>query len=229
MPPGDGLVPRPPDGIRPGQLGVFMLGRVIIGDVAATLVDLANRRLLDVQQPDGAETGWLLAPLASPAPGRLRRIRARLRADAAGRARRRRLRRHHVIACPRMADLLADTRRELIHDAVRRGWLRRLHHDRRTSEGERLAERIRAFQRQLRMYASAQGERALTGSLLPYALHFGMAGNADLLLVRFARQWVSRFSGLPGWHPPVPSAPNPLDDAVPMDNSWTGYERWLQQ
>jgi hypothetical protein len=30
-----------PEGIRPGQLGVVMLGRVIMGDIAATAADLA--------------------------------------------------------------------------------------------------------------------------------------------------------------------------------------------
>lgn len=40
-----------------------MLGQVIIGDVAATLVDLAVRRLLRVQEPDGRDSGdWLLSP-----------------------------------------------------------------------------------------------------------------------------------------------------------------------
>jgi hypothetical protein len=34
--------------VRPGRAGVVMLGRVIIGDVVVTLVDLAVRRFLAV-------------------------------------------------------------------------------------------------------------------------------------------------------------------------------------
>jgi hypothetical protein len=54
----DGVVPVPPDRIRPGQLGVVMLGRVIIGDIATTLVDLAVRGVLAVEEH--GQAGWLL-------------------------------------------------------------------------------------------------------------------------------------------------------------------------
>jgi hypothetical protein len=71
MPSGDGLVPRPPDNMRPGQAGVVMLGRVIIGDVAVTLVDLAVRRFLAVQERgDSHGTGGPRAGLvANRGPG----------------------------------------------------------------------------------------------------------------------------------------------------------------
>lgn len=36
---------RAPEGLRPGQMSVLVLGRVIMGDVAVTLVDLAQRGL----------------------------------------------------------------------------------------------------------------------------------------------------------------------------------------
>ena len=129
---------------------------------------------------------------------------------------------------PRIPEIMADTRRELIRDAVSRGWLRHLHHDQRTADGEQLAKRIRVFQRHLRQYASDQGDSALTGPLLPYVLHLGMVGRHDLPLVRLARHWVGSFSALPGWHPPAPTAPNPLDDPVPLNNDWIGYRssRW---
>jgi hypothetical protein len=127
---------------------------------------------------------------------------------------------------PRMPQILAGTRRELIRDAVRRGWLHHVHRDRRTTEGDRLAERVRIFQRRLRNYASDQGEHAFAGSLLPYAMRFGMAGHQDTPLLRFARAWVASFSALPGWHPPMPTAPDPLNDPVPLDNRWSGYSHW---
>ena len=62
-------VPAPPGGLRPGQLGVVMLGRVIMGDMAVTLVDLAIRELVRVEQaPDGGDGGWQLTPLLAGAP-----------------------------------------------------------------------------------------------------------------------------------------------------------------
>jgi hypothetical protein len=30
------VTPRPPDGLRPGQIGVVMIGRVIIGDIGGS-------------------------------------------------------------------------------------------------------------------------------------------------------------------------------------------------
>lgn len=48
-------VPGAPGGLRAGQLGVIVIGRVIIGDIAVTLADLAQRRLLTVSQT----TRWL--------------------------------------------------------------------------------------------------------------------------------------------------------------------------
>jgi hypothetical protein len=48
----DGLVPRPPDGMCPGRLGVVILGRVIIGDIAGTLAERV-RRLREWIAPSG--------------------------------------------------------------------------------------------------------------------------------------------------------------------------------
>jgi hypothetical protein len=44
-----------------------------------------------------------------------------------------------------MPQILAETRREILHDAVHRGWLRHIHHDQRTEEGEQPAARIQTF------------------------------------------------------------------------------------
>src|SRR5690242_8761967 len=38
--------PTPPEGLRPAQLGIVLLGRVIVGHASATLVDLAQRGLI---------------------------------------------------------------------------------------------------------------------------------------------------------------------------------------
>ena len=52
-------LPVPPAGLRPGQLSLLLLGRVIIGDIAVTLADLAVRGLLTVGP---ASDDWLLTP-----------------------------------------------------------------------------------------------------------------------------------------------------------------------
>jgi hypothetical protein len=119
----------------------------------------------------------------------------------------------------RMPQILAETRREILRDAVHRGWLRHIHHDQRTAEGEQLAVRIRAFRSRLRQFGTSRGEDALAGPLLPYALQFGLVHGDDLPLVRFAHDWVRTFSVLPGWHQERPQAPDPLSEPVPVDNT----------
>lgn len=228
MPSSDGLIPRPPDNLRPGQLGVVMLGRVIIGDVAVTLVDLAVRQFIAVQQqgdrrePEAAETDWSLT--AVQATGLAHRRESllgyeRTLLDAvAGSSQA-----TTSALAPRMTQILADTRREILHDAVHRGWLRHIHHDQRTAAGEQLAARIRTFQNRLRHFAASQGENALAGPLLPYAMHFGLVHGDDLPLTRFARDWVRAFSVLPGWHQEYPNAPDPLSEPEPVDNT-SGFQ-----
>jgi hypothetical protein len=225
MPSGDGLLPRPPDDMRPGQVGVVMLGRVIIGDVAVTLVDLAVRRFLAVQErgdseePEGAAPDWSLTAVQATGLAHRRESllgyeRTLLDAVADG------SQTTTSSLATGMAQILAETRREILRDAVHRGWLRHIHHDQRTAEGEQLAARIRTFQNRLRQFATSQGEDALAGPLLPYAMHFGLVHGDDLPLVRFARHWVHTFSVLPGWHQEVPKAPDPLSEPVPVDNSY---------
>lgn len=224
MPSGDGLVPRPPDNVRPGQVGVVMLGRVIIGDVAVTLVDLAVRRFLSVQErgdgqePQASRPDWSLtavqaAGLAQRPESLLGYERTLLDAVADGGET------TTSALSARMAQILADTRREILRDAVHRGWLGHIHHDQRTAEGDELAARIRSFQSRLRHFATSQREETLAGPLLPYAMHFGLVHGDDLPLVRFARHWVRTFSVLPGWHQEVPKVPDPLSEPVPVDNS----------
>lgn len=54
-----------PAGLRPGQMGVILIGHVIMGDIAVTLADLAMRNLVRVeasQRGTGDET-WLVSSL----------------------------------------------------------------------------------------------------------------------------------------------------------------------
>jgi integrase len=95
----------------------------------------------------------------------------------------------------------------VIGDAVHRGWLHRLHHDQRTEAAEELARRVRAFQRDLRRLKAQGNAEALAGELLPYALHFGMAGQDTPALARFSHAFTAAFASLAGWHPSAPPAP----------------------
>jgi hypothetical protein len=180
-------VPAPPDGIRPGQLGVVMLRRVIIGDIAATLVDLSIHGLLRVEeQSGGGHTDWLVSPLRTTAPRHRRESLLRYERTLLDELARSGPAASLPSLAPRIPQVLEAARAALIRDAVHRGWLRRLHHDQRTEAGEQLAARIRAFQHGLRQLAAEQGEDALTGPLLPYALHFGMIHSDQLPLAAFA-------------------------------------------
>jgi hypothetical protein len=208
------VTPRPPDGLRPGQIGVVMIGRVIIGDIAATLADLSIRQLLQVEETGAGDSNdWLVSPLLASAPhyraeslsGYERTLLEGLAAHGSA-VRLRTLGR----------GVLDRTRGELIGDAVHRGWLHRLHHDQRTEAAEELARRVRAFQRDLRRLKAQGNAEALAGELLPYALHFGMAGQDTPALARFAHAFTAAFASLDGWHPSAPRRPDfgGLDDAV---------------
>ena len=186
----------PPDGLRPGQLGVVLLGRVIIGDIAATLVDLASREIVQVAEDQDAG-GWLLGVPPGAAPGSRDQLlgyeKALVRGLPAGR-----------LAgidelCGTYRAAMDRARARLIADAVRRGWIKRLRRYERTERGEELARRVRSFQRDLRRLRAEQGESALEGGLLPYALHFGLVRSGELPLARFAGAWVTACALLPGW------------------------------
>lgn len=222
----DAQLPAPPDGIRVGQLGVVLLGRVIIGDIAATLVDLSIRRLLRVEELEGEPGVWLVSPLYANA--------ARHRRDSLLSYERNLLdglsnggaEASLASLATRMPAVLERTRAALVHDAVHRGWLRYLRPDQRTDAGEQLAGRIRAFQRGLRQAAAQQGADALTGPLLPYALRFAVIRGDQYPLARFAHRWVETFAELPGWHPPGPGQRNPLEEPVPMNNDGPGWPKY---
>jgi hypothetical protein len=187
-------------------MGVVMIGRVIIGDIAATLTDLAIRKLLRVgAPPPGGSDGWLLRSLLASAPRyRAESLLGYERALLRGLARR-----GSPVSLPALDRAVLDqTRRKLIADAVHRGWVHRLDHHQRTPAGEDLARRISAFQRDLRRLRSRGGTQIFAGDLLPYALHFGMAGQDESPLARFAHAFVGLFAGLEGWREPEPPRPD---------------------
>jgi hypothetical protein len=141
-------VPAALEGLRAGQTGVVVLGRVIMGDIAVTLVDLIQRELLIVEEPaDGGD--WLLTLAAGTAArrkhGALLDYEKRLLdglGEGGGGSR-----------LSSLADgfgrVLDETRKALIREAAHQGWLRHLHHDQRTPKGEELAGHVRSFRQPL--------------------------------------------------------------------------------
>jgi hypothetical protein len=199
--------PVPPDGLRPGQVGLVCVGRVILGDVAATLADLAIRGHLDLgQPPPGHDRGWLLtARLATVSPqgaGSLLGYERVLLRGLAGQG--------GTVSLPALPRALLDRARgELIQDAVRRGWFRGYPRHHAASEvAVALAGHVLAFRRDL-LHLESQGS-SLATELLPYALHFGMA-RQDEPLARFARAFGDLFAGLDGWYLPVPERSDYID------------------
>jgi hypothetical protein len=63
------------------------------------------------------------------------------------------------------------------------------------------------FEPRLRRLKAESGEQALTGNLLPYALHYALVSRHQVPLARFAAEWVQAFGDLDGWQ--AASRPRP--------------------
>jgi hypothetical protein len=140
-------LPVPPGGVRPGHLGLIASGRVILGDIAATAVDLSLRGWLEIESSGDGDGGWMLAsaepPQGSQEPAEYERVLLGRLARPG----------YPAALASVAADLpagLAQVREELVRDAVHRGWLHRLHHHDRTAAGEELARQLTAFRQDLR-------------------------------------------------------------------------------
>jgi len=222
-----GAVPVAPGGLRPGQLGLIVVGRVIMGDIAVTVADLAQRGFLAVDEA-ADDRDWLLSPSGAGAPGQMRghvlEYERRLLdglAEAGAPAR--------LSALPSgFGKTLDETREALVREAVRQGWLRRLHHGRRSPKGEDLAQQVRFFRRDLRRLKADGGQDSLTGAMLPYVLHFGLMPDAQLPLARFARAWVHAFADLPGWAPPKPKDTKSDDPIAPATDPGDRMARQME-
>jgi hypothetical protein len=193
---------RCPGGIRPGQLNLLVIRRVVMGDIAVTVVDLAQRGLVSVEE---SADGWRVrsrpVSLSRTRQQSLPGYERKLLDGLAGRE-----------PAPGLPDLaltleptLARVRASLVQEAVRQGWIRRLHRQELTAKGEQLVASLGRFERQLRQLKAESGEQALTGNLLPYALHYGLVSRDQVPLARFAAEWVQAFGDLAGWR----AAPRP--------------------
>ena len=161
----------PPGGLRPAQLGIVAVGRVVLGHLSATLADLAQRGVLRIAEvPRSDDPDWLLTDLRDTQPGRdgLLRFEATLLDGL--------LSRQQVQLSALGQDLipvLGNVRVQLRRDAVRAGRLQRFRREQRTKRGERLLEEIHDFRRGLRALA-ASGRPGALAELAPYAMIFGL-------------------------------------------------------
>lgn len=110
--------------------------------------------------------------------------------------------------------------KDLMADAVHHGWLRHLHHDQRTAEGEDLAARVRSFRSGLR-HLKASGPDDAMAAHLSYALLFGLVPRDRPPHGRLAAAWLQACSALPGWQPPK-SARQGFDDPDFTRDEWRG-------
>jgi hypothetical protein len=65
--------PASPDDLRPAQLGIILVGRVIAGHIGATLIDLSQRGFLCIEEVPGDSPQWLLTDLRDQELARLSR------------------------------------------------------------------------------------------------------------------------------------------------------------
>lgn len=180
-----GLSPASPGGLRPAQLGVVLVGRVLLSHIGATVVDLASRGFIRMETAGDDGTDWLLTGLDGEAEELLDYERTLLR-GLFGRQATIGLKHLTVWAVP----VLEKVRAEIVRDAIDRGWLgpgmgrwfavtrgQRRRHDqnpgKRTKPGEELLKDVKAFKRDLRARAGAGESRTLT-RLAPYAMIFGL-------------------------------------------------------
>jgi hypothetical protein len=201
-----------PAGLRPGQLGVVMIGHVVMGDIAVTLVDLAMRDLVRVEESSGPagdatwRVGSVVPAISRQQPGSLLGYERKLLDAMPGPAGSWCL----TALPPDLPSVLAKVRSAVVGEAVHQGWLRRLHHDKRTAEGDEMARRIRAFYRGLKGLKNGPSESVLGGVLLPYALRFGLISRDQVPLARFAQAWVQACAGVSGWR--AKDKPREFDD-----------------
>jgi hypothetical protein len=161
----------PPADLRPAQVGIVLVGRVVLGHIGATFVDLAQRGFLLIDEVPDADEDWLLTDVRGPAATRtgLLPFEATLLDGLFAQHSAVRLRQISQDLVP----VLDRARKQLHRDAVRSGRLRRWRRGRRTQQGKRLLKQIMGFRRDLRALA-AGGDSAAMAGLAAYAITFGI-------------------------------------------------------
>lgn len=186
----------PPRALRPAQLGVVLVGRVTLGHIGATAVDLAARGYLRIELVEDDDPDWRMTALDAERDELLGYERTLLRGMFDGP---RNLRLGLITA--RMMPVLDKVHSQIERDAVGAGWLghglvRRLltrgqltspgqGSVRRTRAGEELLKEIKAFRRELRAMAG-DGDTGGLARYAPYAMIFGLT--APVLAVDSPRE-----------------------------------------
>ena len=191
-----------PKGLRPGMLGLLLVRRVIMGDIAATIIDLAEQGFVAVDETD-SRWSVRVVPARKPVQRQQtllayeRELLAGLPMPAVGQP---------VPTLPGLAATLGPglnrVRTEVIREAVRQGWVHRWSHDQLTDSGERFVAQVSAFGRRLRRLSGDGDTGVLAGPMLPYALRFHLVSRDQISLGAFAAAWAEAFTDLPGWRPP---------------------------
>ena len=208
----------PPGGLRPAQLGIVLVRRVLLGHIGATLVDLACRGCLSLEPLDEDGLDWRLTIVQEEPEGLLGYEQALLHGLLGGHTT---LRMAHIT--PVLAPRLEVVRAGIVRDALDAGRLRagigrrfavtraqRRRQDqnpgRRTRLGEELLRGIKDFKRDLRALAAA-GDTATLAPFASYAMIFGLAAPLPV-------------------RDPVPGQPS--GDAVPPRQTPVFAARWQE-
>jgi hypothetical protein len=172
-------------GFRPAQLGAILVGRVSLGHIGATVVDLASRGYLRIDAVHDDPADWKLTDLGASPDGLLGYERVLLDGLFDG----------PTAIClkqvtSRMVPMLEKVRSEVLRDASSAGLLgpglalpakwrraRGPSSKRRTKAGRELLGRINEFRRELRALAGDDNDAALA-RYAAYAMIFGL--NAPL-------------------------------------------------
>ena len=165
----------PPEGLRPAQLGVVLVGRVVSGHIGATVADLAARHEL----ADGRICFGLAADRLAPAERTRKQRLAPLRGGTAGGA----LRRGQRGSPEQTRRAVRERTGPDAHPAGRRcgperPWSR-WRRGKRTRRGEELLLAVQTFRRGLRA-AAVTGD--LAPAHVPYAMAFGLSHGPALQL-----------------------------------------------
>ena len=175
----------PPGGLRPAQLGVVLVGRVLLGHIGATVMDLAGRGCLRAEPLDEDGSDWQLTALRAVPEDLLAYEQAIVRGFFANQAA---FRLEHMTFT--MTPVLDEVRAGIVRDALDAGRLRagiarrfaftqgqRRRQDqnpgRRTRLGQELLTEIKQFRSDLRALAAA-GDSETLARLAPYAMIFGL-------------------------------------------------------
>ena len=199
-----GRISAPPGELRPAQLGVVLIGRVLPIHIGATVVDLASRGFLSMQIDADDGSSWRLTILDRRPEDLLVYERALLLGLFS---------RQPPIPLEHLAlwavPVLEKVRSAIVRDALDRGWLRsalgrrfavtrgqRRRYDqnpgKRTKRGEQLLNDIKAFKRELRALADAGDTGTLT-RFASYAMIFGLAApmpDPSVQTATFAASWL---------------------------------------